>query len=285
MTTTTAATQEGTMSATEKLAAALAAATDPMTQSELAAAAGVGRSTATTWLGQQVAKGLVVRTMQKNAPAAFELTREVPTTAQVDEALPACDVCLSTGPHLEDCSEAQVEHEAQVRADAVAQLLPDTLHLPALDTAVREADTAADDAPVDTPVEAEAAQEKPARTTGTPRGTVDRILALRDEGLTYAQIGERLMAEGLPPVRAAAWRWQIIRSIILRERGAENLGTARRHKVTRQVWVIPTGQGVRVFATEDDGLAWLNAQTGSLPAPVQVPVLDADGVAEALAKK
>ena len=82
-----------TATAADKLAAALDAATAPMSQAALALAAGVGRSTATTWIGQQVTKGLAVRIMHEHGPATFA------------RALPACDVCLSTGEHTADCSE------------------------------------------------------------------------------------------------------------------------------------------------------------------------------------
>lgn len=188
----------------EKLAAALDAATEPMTQAALAAAAGVGRSTATTWLGQQVAKGLAVRTMHDKAPATFARpaaqaetcdechaptyahdldcavingTVYTPAAAEVPEVddpavaefvaaldtmttpaqaaaamgallateeateagtLPACDVCLSTGPHTADCSEGpgvdadeDAAQDAAWRAEQADATVVDTRQVPA----------------------------------------------------------------------------------------------------------------------------------------------------------
>lgn len=142
------------------------------------------------------------------------------------------------------------------------------------------------------PVETDETLEELAsqRAGGTPRETVDRIVKLRTQGgLSFRAIAAKLDEEGRHPLRATAWTGQGVRSIVVRELGADNIGTAtvtRRGATARTVWVIATRrkEGVRAFTSEDAGLKWLAAQTGSLPAPVQVTILDEAAVDALLAE-
>lgn len=153
-----------------------------------------------------------------------------------------------------------------------------------------ETDAAADETAEPVETDETLAQLASQRAGGTPRETVDRIVKLRTQGgLSFRAIAAKLDEEGRHPLRATAWTGQGVRSIVVRELGADNIGTAtvtRRGATARTVWVIATRrkEGVRAFTSEDAGLKWLAAQTGSLPAPVQVTILDEAAVDALLAE-